>query len=425
MKRDLSGLTLELLLPDRAHPGSATAWIGDSQWANLQYLEQQLHEHWMLGRNLVMAWAPTSDGADLLVVPNHALATFLATYPERLGLAAVSAGRQSLSAQESPEFINMQLRGSRKVTHAMLEFLARLFEVEAVHLHFPRSDAPQLDANLIDRLVERYGITLVPNRAVALFDIVEFSLLKPLEQVAQINSLSYSINSAQDKMERSGLAIQFARSSTGDGFYIWNRDSGISANINLYKLMLLTLADNAIARRRSRGNVTPELKAAFHIGSNYEFYQYEKRHPISYSYIVGDVTIELARMIAHAVPGQVLVGDFTTSIIDDASGKQITQVTSGDFIERLRQTLGDLHGVVMSDDRVTSIRCYLTGRRLGPERFSVERITFSDKHGLPHRVYNAKINIYRKDAEPIYLGIQQEDLPGARPNAPDDLFTAP
>jgi len=40
----------------------------------------------------------------------------------------------------------------------------------------------------------------------------------------------------------------------------------------------------------------------------------------------------------------------------------------------------------------------------------VRRITINDKHGMARRVYNAKVNIYRANAEPILLGIEDRSL---------------
>ena len=80
--------------------------------------------------------------------------------------------------------------------------------------------------------------------------------------MTQLNSLSYSLNSAHNKMLDRELNVNFARSSTGDGFYIWNRDLGVKANTNLYHLMHLVLADNAIARSKAHGRTVPLLRAA-------------------------------------------------------------------------------------------------------------------------------------------------------------------
>mgnify|MGYP003334965490 CR=1 FL=1 len=77
---------------------------------------------------------------------------------------------------------------------------------------------------VIERMIKRYSITYVPCRAVVLFDIVGFGLLSPLAQMTQLNSLSYSMNSAQSKLSSKKIGIDFARSTTGDGFYIWNTE---------------------------------------------------------------------------------------------------------------------------------------------------------------------------------------------------------
>ena len=57
------------------------------------------------------------------------------------------------------------------------------------------------------------------SRAVILIDIAEFSLYTPFEQASQLNSLSYSLNSAYNKLLSRGIEINFARTTTGDGYY--------------------------------------------------------------------------------------------------------------------------------------------------------------------------------------------------------------
>lgn len=54
--------------------------------------------------------------------------------------------------------------------------------------------------SLIDEMVKRYSIGHTEHRAVALFDIADFSLFRPFEQASQLNSLSYSMNSAYSKL---------------------------------------------------------------------------------------------------------------------------------------------------------------------------------------------------------------------------------
>ena len=280
---------------------------------------------------------------------------------------------------------------------------------ESRHIDLPFVAGEDLGSRTIDGLVQRYGISYVNDRAVALFDIVNFSLFPPLVQVTQLNSLAYSVNSAHSKMLSKEIDISFARTTTGDGFYIWNRDRSIQANVNLYHFMHLVLADNAIARSKARNDSTPVLRACFNVGSHYEFYQSEGLSPTTYNYIVGDVTIELARMIECAMPGQVIVGDFQVPM-PDIDTDQVKKINSIQFIEKTQESLSSLEGLVLSGDEIDSIKCYLTGAKQKDGSFNIKRYRVSDKHGRTRDVFNAKINIYRRKADPIFLGTQDHDI---------------
>jgi len=261
-------------------------------------------------------------------------------------------------------------------------------------------------------MIRRYGINYVASRAVTLFDIVGFSLLTPFEQMTQLNSLSYSLNSAHAKMLEQDVTLNFARSSSGDGFYIWNRDDGLEASVNLYHLMHIVLADNAIARSKSASKAVPRLRACFHVGSCYEFHQAEGLNPTMHDFIVGDVTIELARMIDAALPGQILVGDFLADLDDEYYDPVQTQANldAVTFLQRAQGNLSKLSGMEFSGERVTAIKCYLTGENMGGGQFNIRRLHIKDKHGLSRVAYNAKVNIYRETAQPILLGIEDRKL---------------
>ena len=261
-------------------------------------------------------------------------------------------------------------------------------------------------------MIRRYGINYVASRAVTLFDIVGFSLFTPFEQMSQLNSLSYSLNSSHAKMLEQDVGINFARSSTGDGFYVWNRDDGLEANVNLYHFMHIVLADNAIARSKSSSKAVPHLRACFHVGSCYEFHQAEGLNPTMHDFIVGDVTIELARMIDAAQPGQILVGEFLADLQKDDGDDRQTQANMDavTFLERAQGNLSKLSGMEFSGDRITAIKCYLTGEDMGGGHFNIRRLNIKDKHGLSRVAYNAKVNIYREGAQPILLGIEDKKL---------------
>jgi len=60
--------------------------------------------------------------------------------------------------------------------------------------------------------------------------------------------------------------------------------------------MMMILADNAVAQRKARSPWVPKLRAAFHVGEHYEFHQVVGLNPTKFSYIVGQVTVDLSRM---------------------------------------------------------------------------------------------------------------------------------
>ena len=377
------------------------------QRSNLIELDKNLHALWSLGRNFILGWTQSDDGILLLVTHHYAVADY--------AIATASAPPENTSTTSDPHaFVMRMLTGSRRFNERQLRNAGRLLEAEPIHLKLRQPlTGTDPEAQIIDRLVQRYSVSYVASRAVALFDIVGFSLLSPFEQMTQLNSLSHSLNSAHSKMLYKRMNIDFARSSTGDGFYIWNRDLGIEANTQLYHFMHLVLADNAIARRKAHGRTVPLLRACFHIGSCYEFYQAEGLNPTMYSDIVGDVTIELARMIERALPGQILVGEFLTKPApNDDFDPELIHVDSIKFVETAQKNLSQLNGLELAGDAIESIKCYLTGRAQPDGTFTIRKLAINDKHGLTRNVFNAKINIYRTAGEPILLGIEDRLLRG-------------
>jgi hypothetical protein len=352
----------------------------------IRHLDAALNNLWKLGRNLIIGWSPRDVGIDLLVVPQYLLSDVSETYPELL-----------------------------KGTHAMaLDDLCRTanrFRLKPRALDLPFTPGKGVSLKAVASVVRRYSVTKSEFRAAILFDIVGFSLYSPIEQVTLLNSLAYSINVAHSRALASGLRIDLGRTTTGDGFYVWNRDDGIGADINLFHMMMLIMADNALARLKGSPNTTPVLRTCFHNASHYEYYQAEGLSPATNGYIVGDLTIELARMVNKTLPGQILIGSFDrpTEEADEtmaAGAKAPTPV----FMSRAQNQLDRLKVVNLAGERITAIKVYLTGERVSHGVFNVKKYSILDKHGLRRDVFNAKVNIYRGDASPLYLGLENKDL---------------
>lgn len=359
----------------------------------LQKLDDALYSLWNLGGNVLLGWTHGDGGLQVLSVRHYAIPEAIHADPDG-----------------SPRFINEVLSGPKYLSPEIFRRTCVAFgcEPETVRINF-RIDNERF-TSLISDMVRCYGVSLVRNRAVMLLDAVEFSLQSPLDQLAMLNSLSYSVNTAYSQLLSKDIRIDFARTTTGDGFYIWNRATTAEANTELYKLMMMILADNAVAHSKARGAWVPRLRAAFHVGEHYEFHQVDGLNPTNFSYIVGQVTVDLSRMVDRALPGQILLGDFSLEMPASGGSVRRLRYDTLDFVENTAATLDQLNGLEISGGRIETIRCYLTGRSLGSGHYLVNRYHLKDKHGTNRTVYNAKINIHRQNAEPIFLGIQSDDL---------------
>ena len=377
--------------------------------SHIEALDKALHNEWALGRNIVLVWVPCVKGMDVLIIPHYTLSEYItASNHEADNPSSIRDNADSFTRQPM-DIIEDVITGAKKRDNRELLHLSKVLGFASQRIELPFTPGEEVPYGIVESIVKRYSISFIEDRAVALFDIVGFSLLSPLDQVTQLNSLAFSVNSAHANMLSNDVYISFARTTTGDGFYIWNRDRSIQSNVNLYHLMHLVLADNAIARAKSSHNTTPLLRTAFHVGGHYEFYQSEGLSPTVYSYIVGDVTIELARMVEQALPGQVLVGEFWIPIPDGEIGL-VKKIDTVEFIEKAQETLSSLNGLELSDDKINSINCYLTGDRAENRTFAVRKYIIVDKHGRGRNVYNAKVNIYREGTEPVFLGLPTNNL---------------
>ncbi len=380
------------------------------QRGNLKNIEKTLHKQWRLGQNIVLCWSPTDNGLLLLMVPHYFLGNFTATAAD-----AGEEGAKKSAARES--YVRRLISGRRRKTRDEFFEISNKLGVSTnfIKLPEPIADQPAVNA-AIEELVRRYGLSYVDSRAVVLFDIAQFSLYTPFEQASQLNSLSYSMNSAYNKLLSRGVEVNFARTTTGDGYYVWNRDLSPAASEDLLHFLLLVIADNAMAREASKGNTVPLIRTAFHIGSHYELYQAEGVNPTVFSYIVGDVTIELARMVDLAQPSQVFIGDFSVELPTPGRDDPADTVSldTHSFLERCNADIERVLGVKISGQEVKALRCG-TSRVEGDER--PRRFLLTDKHGLTRNAFNLELHI-ETDSGSWQLGLGGDKLP--RPARPGD-----
>ncbi len=354
-----------------------------------QLINGAVNPLWNLGRYSVLGWCARDGGIDI---------------------ATIATAQLMKLSKTSDEYT----KGARQMGDRRYQEVCEIAGVQStpITLPDPIGSGPGLVApSLVNSVIARYSVTKTPHRAVGLFDIVGFSKNDPLEQVAQLSSLEYSINIAHKRLRDIGLDINLARSTTGDGFYVWNRDTGVDADLASYLLVMLALADNATARMRYGPDVAPMLRVCFSLGSHYSYYQVEGLNPRGYDYIVGEVTISLARMIDRCLPGQILMGEFERPTPRGGKG-----LNTASFVEQATHLLDRFKGMALSGGSIRHCACYLTGEEVGPGFFNILRFEIQDKHGFLHHAYNQKMNIVlapREKGAPatnIFLGRQQEEL---------------
>ncbi|QFU77755.1 hypothetical protein EY643_04310 [Halioglobus maricola] len=374
--------------------GTDSTAISIVQRGNLKTLEQTLRKQWRLGQNIVLSWSADERGLLVIMVPHYFLGNYCAD-----------------ENQDNEGFIRELISGRRRRDRDDMFAISKRLEVAPIFIKLssPLSEEPAvLDA--VEQMICRYGVSYVDSRAVLLFDIVEFSLFTPFEQASQLNSLSYSFNSAYNKLASMGIDIEFARTTTGDGYYVWNKRLGPEANRDLFYFMLLVGADNAVARAASRGNTVPQIRTAYHVGGHYELYQAAGVNPSVFSYIVGDVTIELARMLDMAVSEQILVGEFDTTIADGSLGSQ--RVPSPAFVSACNRGLEALSGLQLSSKNLNSIRCQLSEYQDDESVRRPRRFLITDKHGLSRHAYNLQVAL-DLEGKPLKLGLEEGRLSDA------------
>jgi hypothetical protein len=373
------------------------------QRGNLKSLESTLRKQWRLGQNIVLCWSQNDNGLLVLLVPHY----FLGNY---------SAQGDTTAENSNEAFIRQLISGRRRMERDAFFEVAQRLDVSATFIKLSEplgEDAAVIDA--VEQIIKRYGISYVASRAVLLFDIADFSLYSPFEQASQLNSLSYSLNSAYNKLLTRGIEINFARTTTGDGYYVWNRDLSAEANQDLLHFLLLVIADNTLAQEASKGNTVPVIRTAFHIGSHYELYQAEGVNPTVFSYIVGDVTIELARMVDLAQPGQIFVGDFEVGLLFAVDGADSSARHSTlEFLAHCSQECTKLLGIQFSGEDIAALSCKASEAAGGDGEMVARRFRLTDKHGMSRSAYNLQISLETATGRCWSLGLADDALP-ARP----------
>ena len=362
----------------------------DQVHEGLREIDIAVHNLWTLGKNMIVGWTPDEEGIQVCFAPVYSV----------LGQAGAH-----------PHLVD----GSRRMDAAAFAAACKLLRTRPLRLPLPfkvrapgspRGVAPEA----IDSVIRRYSIVRTAHRAVMLFDIVGFATATPIEQLARFTSLESSISSAGQLMCDAGLEVELARSTAGDGFiFVWNRGSGLEADLRTYASLVLTLFDNALARQAAGPDnpLVPTLRTSFTVGSHYSYHQIEGTRPRSFEYATGQVTITLARILEKSLPGQILVGDFQRPAGGPLEAGLLDSVM---FLARADASLARLAGTKIDEHTIGEIRSLVSGGKLGTKAHSVLKYAVTDKHGNGYGAFNLEIKIGRKETPAVNLGLRPADL---------------
>jgi hypothetical protein len=352
-------------------------------------LQHELHaiffDLWRFGSNALVGWRPSRSGIEIITLPKVRL---FADHGRHL-----------------PVFSEGSL-----MEGAALDDAARLLDVQPVELRLDRrigTGPGEIPPALVERVFRLFTVRRVLHRAVLLLDIVGFSKAAPEAQAAQLTTLEFSLNLAEEMARAHGLAVQFARTTTGDGFYVWNERSGLRADIDFFcAVAIFQILFSALRRTATHAASVPVLRLVLSIGSHFLYHQPRKDGSDAGAFIVGDVTIQVARLIGTARPDQMLVGDFQRPL-----GLGQNRANAETFLLAVSERLAGLKDLRVLGYRIDRIGFYLTGPRNASDgRHVPALISITDKHGFEHRCYNAKLNAFAEQGEPYYCGLQHGDL---------------
>ncbi|MBM3600684.1 MAG: hypothetical protein FJX35_20980 [Alphaproteobacteria bacterium] len=339
---------------------------------------------WRLGANAVVGWRPSRIGIEVITVPTVRL----------FGLG---------------DRHHRVLEGDRLMGPATFAEVAAALDVQPIEFRLPvflGDGARRLPLDVVDAVVTPFSIMKTKQRAAFLVDIVGFSLAAPEQQASRLATLEFALNLASELVRRRVGALEMLRSTTGDGFYVWNRVKGIDADIALFAgfiafLTLLSFLQRSVATR----DTVPPVRTCIGIGSHYTYYQIDGAGRVTNEFIVGEVTIALARLMAVTRPRQILIRDFLRST---AADKQPIQV--GEFLKIVGERLAWMSELNLDNTSVERIALYLTGALDADQAHEGELLHFTDKHGVEHKCYNMKLNVFPLDGEPFYCGLRHAEL---------------
>ena len=352
--------------------------------SELEQLHKSFYALWRLGSNALVGWHPVPRGIEVVTIP-----------------------KIRLFSMESPHW--RVFHGPRAMDRKTFEEVSLSLGVQPFEIRVatPIGNGPdKLPVASIGQTFAPFAVTRTDYRAVLLIDIVGFSKQKPEIQAAQLATLEFALNIASETISTHSKTFDARRSTTGDGFYVWNATEGLEADIDMFVFFaLFEIFHSALGRSVTTPNAVPVIRAVLGIGSHYSYRQPTQFDAGRNEYIVGDVTIQVARLVAKCRAGQILVAAFnrfdqqTRQWIDDSG-----------VIVKAVEALQKFHDFPVMGKPIQKITMYVTGEKKADGGFSRQKMRVVDKHGFEHFCFNLKLNIFANGTDPYYCGFPQQEI---------------
>lgn len=357
----------------------------------LRAIDRKLAELWNLGSWFVAGW--TLEGTDLMV----AIAP-IAMLPEL--------------AQNEVALMRGDIADARGLIAAARRAQLRIEAIPAG----PWWTTPQTRAALVQS-VQRYAIRRSPFHATARIEIDGFADLSTVEQIAQLATLSFSINLAAERLAAATSEIDLGRSHTPAGYRLWNRRQGWRADIDLFCLMALALAENGLARARD-ARTAPVVKAAFSVAAAWEFsLPRGGGSPVIHNDVLGEVRAIVSNLVEAALPRQILIGSFNRPMVEGPPrpGAIYKNLDAPRFMGLAQRRLGDFDNILLGPEKIAALKLYLTGDEIGPGTFDVKAFRFPMGADQTMEAFNVKLNIHLPAKAPLFFGLQHKELTDVAP----------
>ena len=121
--------------------------MGLRQRSNLMHVEAALRNHWSLGQNSILSWAPLDQSILILVVPHYAIADY------------TSPTEGNVPPRLSAQFITELISGDRQLSLSQMQKVSRLLDIEPINIHLREPlVGNKVETQIIEKMIRKLSL---------------------------------------------------------------------------------------------------------------------------------------------------------------------------------------------------------------------------------------------------------------------------